>query len=1145
MRHLGLALALALSIRPATGATVRGRETSPDRIWKDVAKPGRAALAARPLWVSPQTFRTVQLDRAALDATLSSAPREGAIAVKQSGAVLSLPLPYGGFGRFAFVDSPVMEPGLAARYPQIRTFLGQGLDDPFATVRFDVTPEGFHAQVLSPGGTVYVDPLQRGDVTTHIAYYRHDYVNPDKTLRCLTEGGGSIRSVTEPRSTPLASIGPNLKTFRAAVGATGEYTATHGGTVLGGLAGIVTTWNRMNGIYERDLSIRMVLVANNDSVVYTNSATDPYTDDDPFALIDESQANLDSVIGSGNYDIGHAVSTGGGGLAGLGVVCVAGSKGSGVTGSGNPVGDAYDVDYVAHEVGHQFGGNHTFNGSTGSCTGGNRNGSTAYEPGSGVTIMAYAGICNPQDLQPNSEDFFHGVSFDEIIAYTTTGSGTCAASSATGNGAPTVSAGADVTIPRSTPFTLTATGSDPNGDALTYAWEEFDLGPQGAPGENGNAPIFRPFDPSSSPSRTFPRLKYILANANVPPATDPSPYVPAEVLPATTRTMTFRVTARDNRAGGGGVQNDTMTVSVTSTAGPFQVTAPNTAVSWAAGSGQTVTWNVASTTAAPVSCANVAILLSLDGGNTWPTTLLASTPNDGTEAVTIPLGTPATNQARVKVQAVGNVFFDVSNVNFAITAASTAPTLTMGGPIAIRQGGSASASTTVATISGGTSPFSATVTSPSPELTVTRTVSGTTVSAVAQGACTLVAPTSGSKSYPVLVTVTDANGNVVSGSFNVNVSTNRAPTVGAYGALSVPAGSVGNVSPGSAPADADGNLSTATVSPTTLAGGGTVTVNPATGQVTVTTVAGTTTGTQTLRVAVIDTCGATVFSTVALTVTGGSTPTSTPTRTPTATSTPTRTPTATPTVTATRTPTLTPTRTPTITPTVTPTLALTATPTRTPTATPTTTPTRTPTITPTVTPTLALTATPTRTPTATPTTTPTRTPTITPTVTPTLALTATPTRTPTTTPTATPTRTATITPTVTPTRTPTTTASQAGFHSVLPCRVIDTRNPNGPFGGPALAAGAVREVSIAGVCGIPAEASTIALNVTVTQPATAGNVRLYPAGTAAPGTSTINFGPGQTRANNALVTLGNGGIAVLNDSAGTVHFIVDVNGYFR
>ena len=330
-------------------------------------------------------------------------------------------------------------------------------------------------------------------------------------------------------------------------------------------------------------------------------------------------------------------------------------------------------------MGHQCGANHTFNGASGNCGGGNRSGAHSYEPGSGITIMAYAGICDGQDLAAHSIDTFHLDSLNAIVAFSQTGGGNaCAVQTATGNTPPTVTGPGNFNIPRNTPFSLTASATDPNGDSITYDWQEFDLGsgsgttavPNSDAG--GAIPILRQYAPTSSGTRTFPSLTYILNNANVPPSTNGSCPTTAcltgELLPSISRTMTFAVVARDNRANGGGINSTTNTVTVNSAAGPFVVTAPNTAVTIPPGN-FTVTWNVANTTAAPVSAANVKISLSTDGGNTFPTVLLASTANDGSESVTIP-ATPTTT-ARIKVEAVGNIFFDISDTNFTITAAPT------------------------------------------------------------------------------------------------------------------------------------------------------------------------------------------------------------------------------------------------------------------------------------------------------------------------------------------------------------------------------------------------------------------------------------------------------------------------------------------
>ncbi|NDB96845.1 MAG: hypothetical protein EBZ78_11915, partial [Verrucomicrobia bacterium] len=481
--------------------------------------------------------------------------------------------------------------------------------------------------------------------------------------------------------------------YRLALACTGEYAAavsTAPITTSKVMAAMVTSVNRVNSVYEKDFSIRMIMVSNNASLIFTNASTDPYTNTDGNAMLTQNQTILDQVIRSANYDIGHVFSTGGGGIAGLGVVCVTGQKAQGVTGSPSPVGDAYDIDYVAHEMGHQFGGNHTFNGTTGSALG-NRNASTAYEPGSGSTIMAYAGICAPQDLQSNSDPYFHSGSYTEIDNYTTTGTGNVPFSTTnTGNNPPVISALPTTTlsIPSQTPFALTASATDADGDTLTYCWEEFDAGnaqdPTANPRDNGSSCIFRSYNPTTNSTRVFPSLRFILANSNLPPAfytNNGTAYINGETIPTTSRTMTYRVSVRDNRAGGGGQNWASMKVATVATAGPFRITSQSTAANLTAGVPFAVTWNVANTTAAPINCANVKISYSADGGTNFPVVLASSTPNNGGATVTIPSSAAnASTQGRIKIEAVGNVFFDISDANLTVAAVTQAPTISSYSP---------------------------------------------------------------------------------------------------------------------------------------------------------------------------------------------------------------------------------------------------------------------------------------------------------------------------------------------------------------------------------------------------------------------------------------------------------------------------------
>ena len=661
---------LIFSVAVMVGMLVAGpahAQTDPSDLWTDVAP---ESISGRPqLDLLPTQFRTLQLDGAALRALLGQSPLERTPGAESANVILFLPLPDGGFGRFRIVESPVMAPELAAKFPDIKTYAGQGLDDPTATVRLDWTPQGFHAMILSASETIYIDPYSQGDRAHYLCYFKRNarrstplpFNNPD----FIDEDGAGKRIEDLLAQGVAVPSGDELRTYRTVVAATGEYTAFHGGTVALAMAAIVTAMSRVNGVYERDVAIRMTLVANNNLVIYTNPATDPYTNSSGFLMLAENQANVDAEIGNANYDIGHVFSTGGGGIASLGVPCRTGLKARGVTGLPSPIGDPFYIDFVAHEIGHQYSATHTFNGNSGNCAGSQHTPATAYEPGSGTTIMAYAGICSPQNIQLNSDDHFHTASIDQMITYSTLGDGnTCPTITATGNNAPVPDAGTGgFTIPINTPFSLIGSATDPNGHPMTYNWEEFDLGPTGHPNSPaGNAPIFRSFPSQTVPERIFPQISDIVNNTQTL----------GEILPSYTRSLTFRLTVRDNQLGGGGVDHDQLTFTANDGAGPFLVTAPNTAVTWTGNTSETVTWDVANTDVSPVSAGTVNILLSDDGGFTYPHSLATGVTNDGSETITVP--NISTTTARVKVEAATNIFFDISNTDFTIVMGAASVT---------------------------------------------------------------------------------------------------------------------------------------------------------------------------------------------------------------------------------------------------------------------------------------------------------------------------------------------------------------------------------------------------------------------------------------------------------------------------------------
>ena len=691
----------------------------------------KRAASASPLASALRASRPLTLNETGLRASLATAPQEG-----RAGAALlvTLPLPDGSNARFRVVESSVMAPELAAQFPSIKTYTGVGIDDPSASLRLDFTPAGFHAQVLSAStGSFFIDPTSRTDSQHYLSFWKRDM--PGRSFDCeVKDNGGAGRRDAAPSG--LRTSGPVLRTYRLALAATGEYSTFQGGTVSATFAAMVTSVNRVVGVYEKELAVRMVLVGNTTSLIYTNATTDPYSNTDGSAMLAQNQTNVDNLIGSANYDIGHVFSTGGGGVAGLGVVCRNGQKARGVTGSSAPVSDAFDIDYVAHEMGHQFGGNHTFNGVSGSCGGGNRNTSTAFEPGSGSTIMAYAGICtNTNNLQPNSDPYFHVASYDEIQAYIATTS--CATTASTGNSSPIITLPASgKVLPVGTPFKLAASAFDPDNGALSYCWEEYDqVATGGAPTDAqvaGSAiPLFRSFNPTTDPTRYFPRLASLVNNTTVF----------GERLPTVTRPLKFRVTVRDQNSGSQGIiggvnSSNIVTLSSTSAAGPFLVSYPNAAsLSLAGGSSQTITWNVAGTTGNGVNCASVNIRLSTDGGLTYPTLLLSGAANDGSEAVTLP--NVATTTARIMVEAADNYFFDISNNNFTITtsAACAAPTALAVSNVALNSATLNFTGSGAASYNIRTEPASTTQTVTGTTANLTGLTAGTTYQVFVQGDC--------------------------------------------------------------------------------------------------------------------------------------------------------------------------------------------------------------------------------------------------------------------------------------------------------------------------------------------------------------------------------------------------------------------------
>lgn len=606
--------------------------------------------------IKPTTCQLYQIDSEQIRQILWSSPQEHAEQVTESSLQLVVGLADGTADIFRVVRYDMMEAPLAAAYQGIRTFRGVSTSNPYRTLRADWTTEGFRAVINDETGKTYIDPYQRND-HTHVVAYRADEFTSSRAWSCGVE-----TEQANPTPNQQRVYGDcEFRTYRLAVAVTGEYSNYFGATSPSQsalvLSQVVTAINRVNEVYEADLSVRFILIGNTTSVFYYDPGTDPYTSSDACVQLNMNQTTITNVIGSANYDLGHVFSVGSGGCAGLGVVCTSSQKARGATGLNPPTGDPFYIDYVSHEIGHQMGANHTQNQTC------NRVASAAYEPGSASTIMGYAGIC-PPNVQNNSDDYFHTYSLQEITNVIT--SRNCHGTLTFNNEAPVVSAVPNYTIPISTPFVLTAIAEDPDNDPMTYCWEQFDLEPTSTEPPTSNdtdGPLFRSFDPSTSPSRYFPALSYLVNNVN-------SPF---EFLPSVSRDLNFRMTVRDYHSIGGCTDEDNVKVTVTNTSGPFTVTSQNSATVWTELQNVTITWNVANTTASPVSCANVDIYLSYDGGFTYPVLWSQNEVNDGSATLSVPIG--VTTQGRVMVKGSNNIFFDINNANITINAG--APNFTL------------------------------------------------------------------------------------------------------------------------------------------------------------------------------------------------------------------------------------------------------------------------------------------------------------------------------------------------------------------------------------------------------------------------------------------------------------------------------------
>jgi hypothetical protein len=646
-------------------------------IWQDIDTP---ELAAKGIDISSIYSRRLAADHSALRQRLLAAPLQG---TSVSPVELELPLPYGAMQRFLVEESPVMADLLAQHYPEIRTYRVKGIDDTASTGRLDLTPQGFHAMLTTPAGTVYIDPDETGG---YRSYYKRDYIaargDTLSPLVCMHHDakhiyGHAITGLSQTFASRTVS-GAHRRVYRLAVAATGEYGSYFGGSVSAALAQIVTTVNRVNQIYGRDLAVQFQLVGNNDRIVFTDPDTDPYTQTSAgiSQMLIENQQQLDFILGADNYDIGILFGTVGGGLASVGSLCGE-FKAQAYTGTPNPDNDGFYIDFVAHELGHQLNASHSFNGTTASCGGVNRVGARAVEPGSGSTIMSYAGICGEESLQVNSDATFHGINIQEINEFITQGEGSqCGQLVVTGNTAPSVDAGEEgddlsITIPAATPFMLTGSASDVDGDTLSYQWDEMDAGGSdgatdastiGSDLPTGSNPLFRSFLPKRTAVRYFPRLSQLLTQQQDI----------GETLPQSSRILNFRLTVRDGESG---VANDDIAIQVDGDQGPFMITGGNLnrSSSIMAGESRTLEWATGGT---EVSCPTLHVsLLSLSSGNP-PATFcsindngfdqlsLGEFPNSGSATIVLPQ--ISIEHARVMLSCSNNIFFAVSDATLSI-----------------------------------------------------------------------------------------------------------------------------------------------------------------------------------------------------------------------------------------------------------------------------------------------------------------------------------------------------------------------------------------------------------------------------------------------------------------------------------------------
>ena len=599
----------------------------------------------------PHDFKLFTFNSFEFNTLLATAPQRF---TAQSNTIIEFPTNNGEIQKFRVYEASVLDALLQTQYPTIRSYTAQGIDDPSAIARFSYSDFGLNVMISSANyGTIYIDPYTK-DLNQYISYASNSLPKDSRSFECLVQDTLQDEVVLSP----LNADDGKLRAYRLALACTGEYAQYHlnnqgipaSATDEVKKAAVLTAMNtamtRVNGVFEKEVALTMVIIPNNIEIIFLNAGSDPYTNSSGGAMLGQNQSTINSIIGVANYDIGHVFSTGGGGIAGLGVVCNNGNKAQGVTGLPQPIGDSFYIDYVAHEMGHQFRANHTQN------NGCNRNNATSMEPGSASTIMGYAGICSP-NVQNNSDAYFHAISIQEMWGFISNGNGsTCPEETDTGNAPPTADAGPNYTIPRTTPFILKGIATDPDTeDVLSHNWEQMDQQMGTMPPQNTSAlgPMFRSENALISPNRYMPKLSTVLNGQT---------QTTWEVVPSVSRAMKFRYTVRDNVAGGSSSASDDTVITVDGDSGPFVVTSQNASTTWSPQSNETITWDVAGTDVAPVDSPNVDILFSTNGGQTYDVVIAEDIPNNGSAEISAP--NLNTTSGRFMIISSNNIFYDIN-----------------------------------------------------------------------------------------------------------------------------------------------------------------------------------------------------------------------------------------------------------------------------------------------------------------------------------------------------------------------------------------------------------------------------------------------------------------------------------------------------